>query len=134
MHDTWRSVCCSAPLSRASICLIFRCKVWKYTSLPDYTRVDCGRPRIYPGVDPALYSRVDYSGYQSLPLPPGSTPLSRDYVKCLRLSESTVPPRIYPPFQQLYATLPESTPSSQNIPPFSTTICDPPRIYPALLV
>ena len=45
-----------------------------------------------------------------------------------------LPPRIYPPFQQLYATLPECTPPSQNIPPFSTTIilCDPPRIYPSL--
>ena len=72
------------------------------------------------------------------------------------------PPRIYsllpeytPPFQQLYATLPKSTPPSQNIgptllfnnsmrpsqdlpppskniPPFSTTICDPPRFYPSL--
>ena len=30
------------------------------------------------------------------------------------------PARIYPPpFQQLYATLPESTPSSQNTPPLS---------------
>ena len=41
-----------------------------------------------------------------------------------------LPPRLYPPFQQLYATLPESTPPSLNIPPFSTTICAPPRIYP----
>ena len=41
------------------------------------------------------------------------------------------PPRIYPPFQQLlyYATLPESTPPSQNLSPFSTTLCDAPRIY-----
>ena len=30
------------------------------------------------------------------------------------------------------AILPESTPPSKNIPPFSTTICDPPRIYPSL--
>ena len=68
-----------------------------------------------------------------------------------------LPPRIYPLFQQLYATLPEYTPPSQNIPPFqqmyvrpyppeispppflehipfSTTmiLCDPPRIYPFL--
>ena len=51
------------------------------------------------------------------------------------------PPRIYrslseyTPLQQLYATLLESTPTSQNIPPFSTKlmyICDPPRIYPSL--
>ena len=38
--------------------------------LPDYTRVDCGRPRIYPGVDPGLYPRVDYGGSKSLPVPP----------------------------------------------------------------
>ena len=44
-----------------------------------------------------------------------------------------LPPRIYPLFQQLCETLPESTPPSQNIPPFSTTICDPPRIYSSLL-
>ena len=43
-----------------------------------------------------------------------------------------LPPRIYPLFQLLYATLPESTPLSQNIPPFSTTMWDPPRIYPSL--
>ena len=34
-------------------------------------------------------------------------------------------PRIYPHFQQLYATLLESTPPSKNISPFSTTTCDP---------
>ena len=48
--------------------------------------------------------------------------------------KSTTTPEIYPPSQQLYVTVPESTPPSQNIPPpFSTTICDPPRIYPSLL-
>ena len=46
--------------------------------------------------------------YPSLP---GSTPFYCDHVKCIRL--------------------PESTPPSQNIPPFSTTIGDPPRIYPS---
>ena len=45
--------------------------------------------------------------YPSLP---GSTPFYCDHVKCIRL--------------------PEYTPPSQNIPLFSTTICDPPRIYP----
>ena len=48
-----------------------------------------------------------------------------DYVDSQNL---LLPPRIYPPFQQLYATLPESTTPFQNIPLFSTTICDPPRI------
>ena len=47
--------------------------------------------------------------YPSLP---GSTLFYCDYVRCLRLPESPSP--------------------SQNIPPFSTTICDPPRIYPSL--
>ena len=42
-------------------------------------------------------------------------------------------PRIYPLFNKcICATLPESTSPSQNIPPFSTTICDPPRMYPSL--
>ena len=50
-----------------------------------------------------------------------------------------LPPRIYPPFQQLYATLPESTPPSQNIGPTllfnncmrpSQNLPLPPRIYP----
>ena len=41
-----------------------------------------------------------------------------------------LPPRIYPVLYKV--TLPESTSSFQNIPPFSTTICDVPRIYPAL--
>ena len=45
-----------------------------------------------------------------------------------------LPPRIYPPFQQLYATLSEFTPHSQNTPPFSTNVyVRPPRIYSSLL-
>ena len=42
------------------------------------------------------------------------------------------PPRIKPPFLQPYATLLESTPSSQNITPFSTHICETSSIYPSL--
>ena len=47
-----------------------------------------------------------------------------------------LPPGIYPSFQQLYTTLPESTPPSQNIPPFQQLYATlpestpPPRIYP----
>ena len=46
----------------------------------------------------------------------------------------TLLPRIHPPLfnKCIYATLPESTPPSQNILPFSTTVCDPPRIYPSV--
>ena len=71
----------------------------------DYTRVDYGRPRIYPG-------GIVYGGSQNPPLPPRIYPLYCDYLKCLRL--------------------PESTPPSQNIPHFSTTMCDPLRIRPFL--
>ena len=127
-----------------------------------------GAPASTPGQIPNYTPGVDYVGSQNHSPPlPGSTPsLYCDYVKCIRLSESTtlpeytpssqnlpLLPRIYPPFQQLYATppestppsqniphfqcqlyatLPQSTPPSQNIPPFSTTICDPPRIYSSL--
>ena len=68
-----------------------------------------------------------------------------------------LPPRIYSPFQPIYmcdspkiypslpeytplfnkciyATLPESTSPSQNIPPFSPTTCDPLKIYPSQII
>ena len=71
----------------------------------------CDPPRIYP-------SLTEY------------TPLLNIY---MRPSQNlSLPYRIYPPFEHLYATLPESNPPSQNTPPFLTTICDPPRIYPFL--
>ena len=54
-------------------------------------------------------------GSQNLPLPPRIYPLFNKY---MRPSQNILlPPRIYTPFQQLYATLPESTPPSQNIGP-----------------
>ena len=41
-----------------------------------------------------------------------------------------VPPRIYPPFQQMYMCDPfRIYPSLPEYTPISTTICDPPRIY-----
>ena len=69
--------------------------------------------RIYPDVDFRLYPRVDLGSSQNLQLPP----------------------RIYPPFCNLLRCfrIPESTPPSQNIPPFQQIyMCDPPRIYPSL--
>ena len=75
---------------------------------------------------------VDYGGSQNLPLPSRIYPFFCDYVKCLRLSESTPPSQNIPSLifnKCICATLPEYTPPSQNIPPFSKTICNPPRIY-----
>ena len=73
----------------------------------------CDPPRIYPSL-------------------PEYIPLLNKYIIMRRSHNLPRPPKIYPPFQQLCATLPESTPPSQNIPPFSTNIllCDAPKIYP----
>ena len=100
---------------------------------PDYTRVDCERPRIYAGIDPELYPRG------RLWWLPESTPPSQDLPPFIVIMWSVfgsqnlpLPPRIYPLFKQLYATLPECTPPSQNIPPFQQMYVRPypPRIYP----
>ena len=47
-----------------------RCKVWKSTPFPEYTRVDSGLPRFYPRVVSRLYPRVDSGGTQNLSVPP----------------------------------------------------------------
>ena len=90
------------------------------------------------GADPELYRRGELRWL------PQSTPHFQDlpplycYVMCIRLPESTplfnkymrpsqnilLPPRIYPPFQHLYATLPESAPPSQNIFQFWEQVVD----------
>ena len=68
--------------------------------------------------------------------PPESTPPSQNRIPPIfdnYMRHFQNPPllsRIYPLLYQV--RLPESTPSFQNIPPFSTTICDAPGIYPAL--
>ena len=93
-----------------------------YLSLPEYTPFSttiCDRPRIYPSLP------------ESTPSPFSTTisDLPRIYSS---LSE-------YTPILQLFATLPESTPLSRNIPPFfnnynimrpSQNLPLPPRIYP----
>ena len=109
---------------------------------PDFTRVDCGRPKIYPGVDPELYPRG------RLRWLPESTPPSQDLpppfivIMWSVFGSQNLPvnPRIYHPFQQLYVSLPASTPpriythflSEYISPPVSTTICEFPRIYPSV--
>ena len=73
---------------------------------------------------------------QNNPSLPESTPLFNNSMR--RSQNLPLPPRIYPPFQQRYATLPESTPPSQNIHPFLTNahvrpsqnLPLPPRLYP----
>ena len=69
---------------------------------------------------------VDYSGSLDLPLPPRiyPPPLYCDYVKCLRLPESTPPSQNIPSLFNKFtsATLPGSTSPSQNIPPALQTV------------
>ena len=123
-----------------------------YSFLPEYTpfsTIICDPPRIYPSLPEyrpyppfqQLYATLPESTppSQNIPLqtirdPPRIYPSLPEYTP-FSMSAICDPPRIYPPFQQLYATLPESTHPSQNIPPFSTTtrLCDPPRICPSLL-
>ena len=153
-----------------------------YPSFPEYTHLfnKCICATL-PESNPTLPQYTPLFNYcvppsQNSPLPPRIYPLFNNY-NIMRPSQNPpLPPRIYPPFkpiymcdppriypslpskippppfQQLYATPPESTPPSQNIPPFSaivyvrpsqnllfspriypppfsTTICDPPRIY-----
>ena len=128
-------------------------------NIPPFSKIICDPPRIYPSLAEYRPYRPFQQLYatlpESTPPPPESTPLFNNYVRPSKnlpslpeytpFSTSTIkrpsqnlpiPSRIYPTFQQLYATHPESTPPSQNIPPpsFSTTLrlCDPPRICPTL--
>ena len=110
-----------------------------------------GSHRIYLWVDSRWYHGVDHGDPRINTSLPGFTPLSwfdemsfdprihpsfPEYTPFLTITCD--PPKIHcsfqniPPSQQLYATLPESTPPSQNIILFLTTVCDPPRIYPSL--
>ena len=81
------------------------------------------RPKIYPHFKHLRPS-------QNLPLPPriGYPPFLTNYMR--HFHNTPLPSRIYPLLYQV--RLPESTSSFLNIPPFSTTICDAPRVYPTL--
>ena len=99
------------------------------------TTILCDPPRIYPSLPeytPLFNNYNIMRRSQNLPLLPRIYPTFQQMHMC-------DPPRLYPPFQQLYATLPGSTPSSQNIIfPFLTNLYVrpsqnlplPPRIYP----
>ena len=102
-----------SPLFNKFICATLPESTPPSRNIPSFSTTICDPPRIYPSL-------------------PEYTLLFNNY---MRLSQNLpLPPRIYPVFQELYATLPESTPSFQNIPPFPTTIilCDTLRIYPSL--
>ena len=94
----------------------------------------CDSPRIYPSLPE--YTPLFQQLYATLPeSPPPSQDTSSLFnnYNILRPSQNLpLPPRIYPPFQQLYyyATLPESTLPPRTH-PSSTTLCDAPRIYPS---
>ena len=80
-------------------------------NIPPFATPICHPPRIYPIFN--NYMRPS----QNLTLPPRKYPLPFSYY--VRPSQYLpLPPRIYRSFQHLYATLPQSTPPSHNIPPF----------------
>ena len=96
----------------------------------------CDPPRIYP-FPPRIGYPLFFENYMrhfhNPPLPSRIYPF---YIKC---GSQNLPhfSRIYPPFLQLYAMLPDSTPPSQNIPPSlrNATLPEsthPSRIYPLL--
>ena len=118
-------------------------QLFYYATLSESTR-----PPPLPVSTPFSTTVCDpYRIYPSAPPPPEYTPIFNKFI-CVTLSESTTPSKIYPHFQQLFchATLPESIPPFQNIPPFNncmrhsqklpfpqriqlsflTTICPPP--------
>ena len=98
------------PFNKCILCATLQ----EYTSpslnIPPFSTTICDPPRIYPSLSEF-------------------TPLFNICI-CATLPEYTppsLPPRIHPPFQQLNATFPESTPLSTAI-----ILCDAPRIYPSL--
>ena len=109
------------------------------TPLPT-TIILCDAPRIYlslPGYTPPPFNNYIWPS-QNIPLPPPQNiPTFQQLYYYTTLPESIPPsisPRIYPPpFQQLYATLTEITPPSENTPPFFRQLYTPfpLRLYPS---
>ena len=93
----------------------------------------CDPPRIYlflPEYTPPPPSQQLYATLPEYTLPSQNIPPLFNKCICATLPEYTppsLPPRIHPPFQQLNATFPESTPLSTTI-----ILCDAPRMYPSL--
>ena len=84
------------------------------------TTILCNPPRMYPSLPeytPLFNTYMWYS--QNLPLPPRIyPPFSTTRIIMRRSQNLPLPPRIYPLFNKFKcATLPESTPPSQNITP-----------------
>ena len=108
----------------------------EYTPPPPRPVVDYVSSQNLPplsGYTPPLYWLCEvYSAPRFYPsLPEYTPPLFNNYMR--QSQNIPIPPsqNTPPPFQQLYATLLESSPPSRIILPFSTTICDPPIIYPS---
>ena len=96
--------------------------------LPEYipfstTIILCDPPRIYPSLPESTPLFNQFMCATTTICDPPRIQLSPQNIPPFQqlyatFPESTLPPRIYPLFQQLHATLPEYTPPSQNIPPF----------------
>ena len=83
---------------------------------PPLQTYTCDPPRIYPFSEYTPIKHIYMRPSQNLPLPP----IIYAHFKHLyaTLLESTSTSQIISPFQTYYAILPESTHPSQNIPPF----------------
>ena len=108
-----------------------------YPSLPEYTPFS-KNVYVRPSQKLPLPTRIypPFNNYmqpsQDLPLPPRIYPHFQQLFYHATLPESIPPSQNIPPFQQLYATLPETTLPSENTPLFLTTICHPPHPPPSL--
>ena len=95
------------------------------SSLPESTSplsttiIICDAPRIYPSH--LKYTPTFFNNYiwpsQNLPFPPRIYPPFQQLFYFATLPEHIPPSQNIPPFQQLYATLPDTTPPSENPPP-----------------
>ena len=101
-----------------------------YPSLPEYTplfkHLYVTRPESTPPFQnmPPPFSTTLCDAPRILPFLPESALLSYN----VTIPESTPTSQIIPPFKHPCATLPESTPPRHNISPFLTSIYDAPRI------
>ena len=122
------------PVFNKCICATLPESTHPSQNIPPFSTTICGPLRIYPSLPeytPPFLKCICAALLESVPLHPRIYPLFKN---CMRPSQNLpLHPRIYLPFQQMYmCDLSRIYPPSQNKPPFSTTVCNPLRIYASL--